>query len=41
MKCSRVGGSVVNSLDLVQGVACFSGGRRSQEVVLRNKIKLF
>ena len=40
MKCSRVGG-MVNSLDLVQGVACFGGGRCSQEVGLRNKIKLF
>lgn len=33
MKCTRAGG-MVNSLDLVQGVACFSGGRCSQEVGL-------
>ena len=37
MKRTRVGGVV----DLVQGVACFSRGGRSQEVSLWNKFKLF
>ena len=37
MKRTGVGGVV----DLVQGVACFSRGGRSQEVGLWNKFKLF